>query len=196
MSIIQTDAVYVHTAKKSSQGINHARRFFSRVSGSRDVRKRMLGRRVAAAFDGEVQRLRGTLNAKLAIVSARDKSARGVLIFSYFCVRRCCLKVEQRSAKDDATARREIHLGRRFPTRYPDVTRIKNYNSRTSRMKTFNDRNWASRFLRALTIQLSPRFYANKKVHKLKCAERIHVSVFEFGYKSKSSHFQKNLARV
>lgn len=54
----------------------------------------------AAAFDGEVQRLRGTLNAKLAIVSARDKSARAALIFSYFCVRRCCLKVERRSARD------------------------------------------------------------------------------------------------
>lgn len=95
---------------------------------------------LAAAFDGEVQRLRGTLNAKLAIVSARDKSARGALIFSYFCVRRCCLKVEQRPARDDATARREIRLGRRFP----NVARIKNYNSRTSRMKTFSDR-WIGR---------------------------------------------------
>lgn len=83
---------------------------------------------LAAAFE-EGQRLRGTLNAKLAIVSARDKSACGALIFSYFCVRRCCLKVEQRSARDDATVRREIRLGRRFPTRYPDVARIKNYNS-------------------------------------------------------------------
>jgi len=57
---------------------------------------------LAATFDGEreVQRLRRTLNAKLAIVSARDKSARAVLIFTYFCVRRCCLKVEQCSARD------------------------------------------------------------------------------------------------
>jgi len=55
---------------------------------------------LAAAFGGEVQRLRGTLNAKLAIVNARDKSTRTALIFSYFCVRRCCLKVEQRTARD------------------------------------------------------------------------------------------------
>ena len=45
--MIYTKAVYIHAAK-SSRGINHALRgFFSRVSRFRDVRRRMLGRRVA-----------------------------------------------------------------------------------------------------------------------------------------------------
>lgn len=82
---------------------------------------------LTAAFDGEVQRLRRTLNAKLAIVSARDKSARTALIFSYFCV--STLLFESRTTARQGRARREIRLGCHFPTRYFDVGRIKNYNS-------------------------------------------------------------------
>lgn len=81
---------------------------------------------LTAAF--EVQRLRRTLNAK-AIVSARAFIARAVRAYFLVLLYQTLL-FESRTTVRRGMARREIRLGRRFPTRYFDVGRIKNYNSR------------------------------------------------------------------
>lgn len=87
VSILRTMRRTLHTSltvKKRNQGINHVLRDFSHGSAGPTMCERgcWVDELLAAAFDGEVQRLRGTLNAKLAIVSARDKSARAPRLFS------------------------------------------------------------------------------------------------------------------
>lgn len=119
--------------KKRRQGINHVLRgFFSRVSRSRDVRKRMSGRRVTHnRIRRRSAKVKRDVKCKVGYCErARFYRARR----AYFLVLLCqTLLFESRTTLGEGrrgTARREVRLGRRFPTRYPDATRIKNYNSR------------------------------------------------------------------